>query len=205
MSVPGPATTLLWDVGNVIVRWSPRTLYEKVFEEPAEVDRFLSHVCTMDWHVAHDRGVTFAQNRQGLLARFPDYADEIHAWETRWWDMFSGPIPETEAAINALADRGVPQFGLTNMSHETWPGTRAMSPAFDRVSAFVVSAEEGVIKPDPEIFHRTIARFGLEPARTLFVDDSAGNIEAARALGFCVHHFTDPAALRPALEAHGLL
>ncbi len=205
MTVPGPATALLWDVGNVIVRWNPRTLYEKVFEEPAQVDRFLRHVCTMDWHLAHDRGVSFAENRQGLLARFPEYADAIHAWETRWWDMFSGPIAETEAAIQALADRGVPQYGLTNMSAETFEGTIAMSPAFAHIADFVVSGDEGVIKPDPEIFRRAAARFGLEPAATLFVDDSAHNIEAAQALGFRTHHFTDPAALRPALEAHGLL
>jgi 2-haloacid dehalogenase/putative hydrolase of the HAD superfamily len=56
-----------------------------------------------------------------------------------------------------------------------------------------------------EIFRRAATRFGLDPARTLFVDDSAHNIEAAQALGFRVLHFTDPAALRPALEAHGLL
>lgn len=204
MGVPA-ATTLLWDVGNVIVRWNPRTLYEKVFEEPAELDRFLSHVCTMDWHLAHDRGVSFAENRQGLLDRFPEYAEQIHAWETRWWEMFSGPIAETEAAIHALADRGVAQFGLTNMSAETFEGTIAMSPAFAHIAGFVVSGDEGVIKPEPEIFRRTAARFGLDPARTLFVDDSAHNIEAAQALGFRVLHFTDPAALRPALEAHGLL
>lgn len=205
MPAPEPATALLWDVGNVIVRWNPRTLYDKVFEEPAEVDRFLSHVCTMDWHVAHDRGVTFAENRQELLARFPEYSDAIHAWETRWWEMFSGPVPETEAAIQALAARGVAQYGLTNMSAETFEGTIAMSPAFAHLAGFVVSGDEGVIKPEPEIFHRTIARFGLEPAATLFVDDSLRNIETARALGFDVLHFTDPAALRPALEARGLL
>jgi len=204
LGVPA-ATTLLWDVGNVIVRWNPRTLYEKVFEEPAELDRFLSHVCTMDWHLAHDRGVTFAENRQGLLARFPEYAEQIHAWETRWCEMFSGPIAETEAAIHALADRGVAQYGLTNMSAETFAGTIAMSPAFAHIAGFVVSGDEGVIKPEPEIFRRAATRFGLDPARTLFVDDSAHNIEAAQALGFRVLHFTDPAALRPALEAHGLL
>jgi len=204
LGVPA-ATTLLWDVGNVIVRWNPRTLYEKVFEEPAELDRFLSHVCTMDWHLAHDRGVTFAENRQGLLARFPEYAEQIHAWETRWWEMFSGPIAETEAAIHALADRGVAQYGLTNMSAETFAGTIAMSPAFAHIAGFVVSGDEGVIKPEAEIFRRAATRFGLDPARTLFVDDSAHNIEAAQALGFRVMHFTDPAALRPALEAHGLL
>ena len=46
---------------------------------------------------------------------------------------------------------------------------------------------------------------GLAPEDVLFVDDGLRNIEAAKALGFDVHHFTDPATLRPALEARGLL
>jgi len=57
----------------------------------------------------------------------------------------------------------------------------------------------------PAIYRLACERFGLTPAETLFVDDSARNIEGARAAGFDVHHFTDPAALKPALEARGLL
>ena len=81
----------------------------------------------------------------------------------------------------------------------------AMSPAFGRLKAVVASAAEGLIKPDPAIFRLASERFGFAPSELLFVDDGARNIEAARALGFHVHHFTDPAALRPALEAAGLL
>lgn len=196
---------VLWDVGNVIVRWNPRTLYESFFEEPAECDRFLSHVCTMDWHIRHDLGVTFAENRQPLLVKFPEYAEAIHAWESRWWDMFSGTIPETEAAIEALYERGVPQFVLSNMSHEVFDGITAMSPAFGRIEGFVISANEKLMKPHPDLYHRTCERFGLAPQDVFFVDDSALNIEGARALGFDALHFTDPAELRPALEARGLL
>ena len=196
---------VLWDIGNVIVRWNPRTLYDKFFKEPAEADRFLSHVCTMEWHVAHDLGVTFADNRAPLLERFPEYSDAIHAWETRWWDMFSGAIPETEAAIEALHAAGVPQYGVTNMSHETFPGTIAMSPAFTRLRDYVVSARDGVLKPDPAFYALACERFGLEPSQVLFFDDSEWNVRAAQAFGFDVHHFTDPAGVRPALEARGLL
>lgn len=196
---------VLWDIGNVVVRWNPRTLYDKFFKEPAEVDRFLSHVCNMEWHVAHDLGVTFADNRARLLPQFPEYADAIHAWETRWWEMFSGPIPETEAAIEALHARGVPQYGLSNISMEVIDQVRALSPAFGRLDDAVLSGDVRLAKPDPAIFELACARFGLAPEELLFVDDSAANIEAARALGFDVHHFTDPAALRPALEARGLL
>jgi len=196
---------VLWDIGNVVVRWNPRTLYDKFFKEPAEVDRFLSHVCTMEWHVAHDLGVTFADNRARLLPRFPEYAEAIHAWETRWWDMFSGPIPETEAAIEALHAAGVPQYGLSNMSHEVFDGVTAMSPAFKRLGGYVISAEIAILKPDPAIHRLACERFGLAPSEILFLDDSEWNVRAAQALGFDAHHFTDPAAVRPALEARGRL
>jgi len=196
---------VIWDIGNVMVRWDPRTLYSKIFPDPAERERFLTSVCTMDWHLAHDLGVTFAENRAPLLERHPEYADEIHAWEDRWWEMFSGAIPETEAAIEALNAAGVAQYGLSNMSHEVIDGIVALSPAFDRLEDIVISAETAVMKPDPRIFAQACQRFGLEPAEALFVDDSAKNIVGAKALGFHTHHFADPAALRPALEAAGLL
>ena len=196
---------VVWDVGNVIVRWNPRTLYSKIFPDPAQCDRFLSDVCTMAWHGPTDCGVTFEDNCAALSAEHPHYAAEIDAWRARWLEMFSGPIPETEAAIEALRARGVRQYALTNMSHETEDATFAMSPAFDRLDGRIVSGREGVMKPHAAIFRLTCERFGFAPGEALFVDDSATNIEAAKALGFHTHHFTDPAALRPGLEGFGLL
>ena len=107
--------------------------------------------------------------------------------------------------MEALAVRGVPQFALTNMSHAAWPGVRAMSPSFRHLRDSIVSAEEGLIKPDPAIYEVVLRRTGLEPQDLLFVDDSPANIEAAAALGFHVHRFEDPSALRPTLVSHGLL
>jgi 2-haloacid dehalogenase/putative hydrolase of the HAD superfamily len=196
---------LLWDFGNVIVRWNPRTLYQKIFPDPVQCDRFLSDVCTMAWHAPTDCGVSFADNCAALSAAHPQHEAEIWAWHRRWDEMFSGPIPETEAVIEALHARGLPQYGLSNISHETIDSTLAMSPAFGRLAGFVASGRELVMKPDPAIYRIVCERFGLAPADMLFVDDSETNIAAAQALGFDVHHFTDPAALRPALEARGLI
>ena len=196
---------VLWDFGNVIVRWNPRTLYEKIFPDPVECDRFLTQVCTLAWHTPTDCGVTFAENCAALAARHPHHEAEIWAWHRRWGEMFSGAIPETEAAMEALHARGVPQYGLSNISHETLHSTLAMSPAFGRLAGYVASGVERVMKPDPAIYRLCCARFGLAPSDMLFVDDSARNIEAARNLGFDVHHFTDPAALWPALEQRGLV
>ncbi|MEO6341362.1 MAG: HAD family phosphatase [Caulobacteraceae bacterium] len=200
----GPSA-VLFDVGNVIVRWDPRTLYSKIFPDAAERDRFLATVCTMDWHLEHDRGAVMDDTIPALIARHPQYAEAISAWRDRHPEMFSGAIPEAEAVIEELDARGVPLYALTNMPRDYWAYTQSLSPVFARFRDIVVSSDEGVVKPDPRIFEIACERAGLAPSDMLFIDDSRPNVEAARALGFHVHLFEDPAALRSAIAANGLL
>jgi 2-haloacid dehalogenase/putative hydrolase of the HAD superfamily len=196
---------VLWDIGNVIVRWDPRTLYSKIFPDPAERDRFLAEVCTPAWHHQADLGRPMAENVARLSVQHPEHAAAIAAWKDRWGEMFCGTIDETTTAIEALHARGAPMFGLSNAPAGVMADVRAMHPAFGLLRDIVVSGEEKMAKPDPAIFALACRRAGLAPDELLFVDDVAVNIEAARALGFHVHHFADPAALAPALERSGLL
>jgi 2-haloacid dehalogenase/putative hydrolase of the HAD superfamily len=201
----GRPSAALFDIGNVIVRFDPPALYSKIFPDPVERDAFLSQVCTLSWHVEHDRGAAMAQTIPALIARFPHYADAIWAWRDRSGEILSQLIPKSLAAIDELAARGAPLYAITNMPAEWIAPVTALSPAFAHFRDIVVSAHEGVIKPDRRLFEIACARSGLEPGDFLFIDDSAANIDAAAAMGFHVHLFDDPAALRPALEAHGLL
>lgn len=196
---------VLFDVGNVIVDWDPRRLYRKLFATEAEVDAFLRDVATMAWHTEHDRGRPFAEGERLLIAEHPQHAEAIRAWRGRWDEMFAGAIAETEGVMRDLHARGVPLYGLTNMSPEVWPGVQAMSDVFALFDDVVVSGAEGLVKPDAAIFRLACRRAGLPPEALVFVDDNAANIAAAQALGFPVVHFADPAALRPALERFGLL
>lgn len=83
--------------------------------------------------------------------------------------------------------------------------TMAISPAFARLADVIASGAVGLMKPDRAIFRLACERFGHAPGDLLFVDDGAHNVESARGEGWDAHHFTDPAALRRALEARGLL
>ena len=69
----------------------------------------------------------------------------------------------------------------------------------------MVSGEEKLVKPDPAIFRLTAARCGLDPAGTVFIDDSLVNVEAAKALGFDAIHFSGAVDLRMRLVERGLL
>lgn len=196
---------VLFDVGNVMVRWNPRTLYSKIFPDPAECDRFLTEVCTMAWHTEHDRGVPMATNAIPLIARHPHYERQILAWDARFDEMIEGVIPSTIAVMDDLHVRATPMYGLTNMPAEKWAMVQGFSHAFGYFRDVVVSAHEGVVKPDARAFEIACERAGLAPRELFFVDDNHANIEAAHRMGFDVHLFDDPAGLRPALESRGLL
>ena len=73
----------------------------------------------------------------------------------------------------------------TALLSDAWLDTRAeIAPRLgDTFDLLVISAEEGVAKPDPEIYRRTLARLGVEPHEAIFVDDWPPNVEGANALG----------------------
>jgi len=72
---------------------------------------------------------------------------------------------------------------------------------FDEV---VVSALEGMVKPDPAIYRCALERLGVRPEEAVFVDDFSPNVEAARRLGMVGVRFRGVAHLRRALVAAGL-
>ncbi|HEY3771574.1 MAG TPA: HAD family phosphatase [Solirubrobacteraceae bacterium] len=197
-------SAVVFDVGGVLLEWDPRHVYRDVFEDEAEMERFLAEVCSREWHEDNDRGVRYAESCAALAARFPQYAREIHLWGERTEDMIVGTIDGTVEVLGELQAAGVPCYGLTNMEAETYPVRYERYEFLRSLEGTVVSSQEGVIKPDPEIFRRLFARFGLAPEQTVFVDDVERNIAAARALGMKTVLFTSPAQLRGELVALGL-
>ena len=82
---------------------------------------------------------------------------------------------------------------------------RPTFPVLDHFRDIVVSGRERLVKPDPAIYALAQARFGHDPARMLFIDDSLPNVTAARECGWNAHHFMDAGSLREDLVAWGLL
>ncbi|MDF1791891.1 MAG: HAD family phosphatase [Thalassobaculaceae bacterium] len=190
---------VVFDVGNVLIHWDPRRLFRKLFTnvdmtaDDDRVDWFLANVCTPDWNVEQDRGRPLSEAVAEAVGRHPDYAPQIRAYYGRFQEMIPGVIPESVAALGRAKAAGMPVHGLTNFGAETFPPTAQRFAFLRDFDTVVVSGEEGVIKPDPAIFEILIARAGLDPKRTAFIDDSAANIETATSLGFVTHHFTGPA------------
>jgi 2-haloacid dehalogenase len=195
---------VVFDIGGVLLDWDPRYVYRDLFDDEAEMERFLSQVCSREWHEDNDRGVLYADSCAALAARHPGYEELIWTWGRRTEDMIGGPIEGTVAVLAELQAAGVPCYGLTNMEAETYPRRVERFAFLQGLAGTVVSSAEGVIKPDPEIFRRLLSRFALVAQRTVFVDDSEVNVAAAAALGMVALRFVSPARLRADLVALGL-
>jgi 2-haloacid dehalogenase len=191
-----PVRAVVFDLGGVLVDWDPRHLYREVFDDAAEMERFLAEVCTLEWHDAHDRGTPMADSVAALAAEAGEHAPAVLLWAERYLDMVAGPIPGTADVVVELKAAGVPVYALTNMPVEAWPGLLERFPVLRAFDGAIVSGEEGMAKPDAEIFELLVTRFGLDPSTTAFVDDRAVNIEAAERLGFVGVLFRSAAQLR---------
>jgi putative hydrolase of the HAD superfamily len=72
---------------------------------------------------------------------------------------------------------------LTNAGTD-FRATFVQAYALERyVEQVIISAEEGLAKPDPRLYHLAVERLGVRPEETVFVDDIPENVASARQLG----------------------
>lgn len=204
-SPSAPVTAVIFDIGGVLVDWDPRHLFRKLFDDPAEMERFLGEICTPDWHDRLDAGRPVTEAIEELAARHPEKAALIIAYRDRFAEMFRGEIEGSVALLHHLHDRGMPLFALTNFSAD-WFGDFCRNYPFTTLFRdILVSGADKLIKPDPRIYRLALSRFGLDADQTLFIDDRAENVAAAERQGLQTHHFTGSDGLARKLGALGLL
>ncbi|MFT3973260.1 MAG: HAD family phosphatase [Amaricoccus sp.] len=198
--------TLIFDIGNVLLRWEPQALFGTLLPDAAAVDAFLAEVGFSDWNHQFDGGVPWDEGVATHAARFPHRAELLAAYRDRWHETIVGPVPGMPELLAELKAAGVPLYAITNFSEPKFSETLARHPFL--ASSFrdiVVSGVERMTKPGPEIFRLCLARNGIAAGEAVFIDDLPKNVAAAEALGLTGIVFTDAATLRRTLrDAIGL-
>jgi 2-haloacid dehalogenase len=198
-------TAVVFDLGGVLIDWNPRYLYRKLFDDEAAMETFLADVVSPEWNGQQDSGRTWAEAVEVLSREHPEQRDLIAAYWHRWQETLGDAIAPTVAILEELREAGVRLYALSNWSAETFPVARPRYPFLDWFDGIVISGEEKVAKPDPLIFRHLLDRYGLDPATTVFIDDSEANVRAAAAEGMTSLRFVDAATLREDLRRLGLL
>lgn len=196
---------VVFDVGRVLFEWQLGSLFEKLIDDPQELDWFLANVVTEEWHFEHDRGRALADMVPERISLFPQYEAHIRAYATRFNETVPGPVEGSHPLVERLAARGVPLFCLTNFGDEFFADFRPTQPIFDLFEDIVVSGVEKVAKPEARIYAILEERSGRAGGGLFFTDDNPANIAAAKARGWDAHLFTDANSLEAQLVGAGLL
>lgn len=195
---------IVFDIGRVLIHYDPEIPFRRLIPDEERRRWFLETVCTSDWNLEQDRGRGWSEAEALLIERHPQEADLIRGFRANWHEMVPHAYEDTVAIMEALIDAGRDVTMLTNFAADTFVEARKRFPFLDRPRGVTVSGEVRLIKPDRAIYELHAKSHGLEPAATLFIDDSEKNVEGARAAGWQAVHFTGAERLRADLAALGV-
>lgn len=195
---------IVFDIGKVLIHYDPDLPFSRLIPDEAERKRFFETVCTHEWNIEQDRGRTWEEAEALLVAEHPDHEENIRNFRRHWHEMVPHAYDDSVALMEALIDKGHDVTMLTNFAADTFVEARQRFAFLDRPRGVTVSAEIGMIKPDRGIYDHHAATFGLEPAATIFIDDSQKNVDGAKAAGWQAVLFQNAKTLEADLERFGI-
>ena len=204
---------VIFDFGAVLFQWQPLALLQQTVPDLAPDEAaarrvaasfFESFTPDSDW-ARFDLGlVEEGELARRIAARTGTPEDRVR----RVIDAIPShlqPQTDTVALLQRLKAAGHRLYYLSNMP-------RSYAEHLERHNAFIgdfldgiFSARVGLMKPSRAIFELADERFALAETRTVFIDDHAGNIAAARAHGWQGVHFSDADQAEQELQQAGWL
>lgn len=188
---------VVFDVGNVLLTFQPeRILQELLPDRQADHPALLTHVFHSPYWNMLDHGVVSPEEAFMLMgASRPALRPLIERIRVGWNDHLA-VIDEGVQALHACKEHGKRCYVLSNYASDPFEESfQNHQDIFSLFDGIVISAREKLIKPDHRIYRCLIDRFRLDPERTLFIDDSAANIEAAMDCGLQAVHYHAPGIL----------
>jgi len=202
---------VVFDLGAVLVAWETARLMQAHFPERASAPEaagalaraFFHH---QDWF-DFDCGIRSVDEVVArTAARLALPSDRVYALVAPLGERLE-PIAENIALLASLRARREEQrdlrlFYLSNMPVSYARALERRLGFFKWFDGGIFSGDVKLIKPNSEIYEMLVWRHGLEANETLFIDDTAANVEAARALGWRAIHCTAPLALAAQVELY---
>lgn len=198
---------IIFDMGQVLIRWEPDLLTAHLKLSEADNTLVKTQVFASVQWVQLDRGTISEEDATAVVCkRLPEHLHE--AAETLicdWWKRPLVPMPGMEALIRELKGKGYGIYLLSNASLRLRSYFHRI-PGADCFDGLLVSSEERLLKPQHEIFETLYSRFGLDPEKCFFIDDSPANVEGALRTGMEGTVFRgDTQALREELRERNIL
>ena len=195
---------IVFDIGRVLLHYDPELAYLDLIPQAEERRWFLDNVCTPEWNIQQDGGRSWHDGESELISKFPNHESNIRAFRTNWHKMVPYAYEDSLAFMQELIGAGYDVTMLTNFAADTFEEAIERYPFLTSTRGVTVSGRIGMLKPERRIYETHAATFELDPSVTLFIDDSATNVDGARSAGWHSVQFTGVPELRSDLSALGI-
>lgn len=182
--------TIIFDIGNVLVHFGWREVFQEFGLEGEELERFADATVRHQAWVDLDEGIITTEEAKEAYAKevpeYREYIDRIYQEMDKMLVQYDYAIPW----IKELKERGYRIYILSNWSKPAYDACQNTALSFlPLVDGVVFSYRELMIKPNKKIYELICNRYDINPAEAVFLDDTEKNIIAARDYGLHGIHF----------------
>lgn len=196
---------IVFDLGGVVVTWEPETIIAKVFSKDDSRQQAHKEIFNhKDW-VDLDRGVLDEKDAINRATARTGFSKSIVERLFRQVPISLVLIPETLELIKYLKDKGHRLFVLSNMHKASIKYLEQEYSFWDVFEGRVISCRIKMVKPDAKIYRYLLNRYKLLVEKTIFIDDSATNIQAASKIGITTIQFKNANQCKLELSSMGLI
>ncbi len=195
---------LVFDVGNVIVRWSPIEIIRLSFSATEDSEQLAKSVFQSDIWADLNKGLmSESEAKIKFQAKF--------GFTSKKSEQLFYYIKHTQLLIFGSVDllrkvkcAGYNLYALTDNVIEIVEYLKSAYDFWQLFDGTIVSAEVGYLKPQPEIFNRLLSQYEISATETVFIDDMSYNIKGAESIGFSGILFENAAQCESELKSLGL-
>ncbi|TDM51401.1 HAD family hydrolase [Aliivibrio fischeri] len=195
---------VVFDIGNVIVRWAPIEIIRLSFGEIERPEQLAKSIFQSELWAALNRGeLSESEVKVKFREEFgfsPEQIEQLFYYIKQTQILLFGSVELVKRVksagynVYALTDNVIEIVDYLQSQYDFWP-------IFDGT---IVSAEVGCLKPQPEIFHCLLNEYNLHASDSVFIDDMPHNVEGAKLLGFSAIQFENSTQCEQELKSLGL-
>ena len=195
---------VVFDIGNVLVRWATLEIVRLTFGDSPSIEDKAKSIFQSDIWLNLNKGLL---SENGAKAQYHEVlglteleCDRLFYYVKQTQILIYGSVE----LLRRCKSAGYTVFALTDNVHEIVSHLKASYTFWDLFEGAIVSAEVGLLKPQPEIYESLLSQYGLKASETVFIDDMPYNVEGAESVGIKAIQFESAVQCEKALKSLGV-
>ena len=177
---------LVFDLGNVLIEWNSEKIL--TYFEPEKERRQVLRQAIFEsgvWHQTDKGELSLKEACEEVLTQLDaSYHSAIKNIFYHWYEVVY-VYSDLQERIRLWVAQDYRIYILSTTCEIFYHIEKAgLLPIYSLLSGYILSSEVGVIKPEAEIYHKLLKKYGLDPVESVFIDDIQANLDTAAELGF---------------------